>query len=135
MTLFTILSQCLCLEYNNLELDRWSVLLPDMGRVEVEKAVQLLYTGSVEGTNPELFIPTLSSLFPSLSLQVQILLCKLWIVWRLGRKEFNLNFLFPLSLQPDGENLSYFKLVSFDLKKIFLWKSEVHDIGFRKYRG
>ena len=46
-----------------------------------------------------------------------------------------LNGLIPISLQPDGLNLRYFKFKIFDLTEFIILKSKVYDIGLQKYRS
>ena len=53
-----------------LELDDFSVLVPDLDRMKVEKALELVYTGAVDGTNLEQVLPTLATLFPTLRVKV-----------------------------------------------------------------
>ena len=47
----------------------------------------------------------------------------------------NLSFQIPISLQPDGVNLRYFKPRLFDPTDFMDWKSKDFDIGLQKLMG
>ena len=45
----------------------------------------------------------------------------------------NSNLLIPISLQPDGVGLYYFKLTLFDLTEFIVEISKVYNIGLQRY--